>query len=181
MATSVFDPEKVVEFTVRCKLDKEMRLDQYLVSMFPDYSRSVVQKVIEASGVEVNGKPGKASYKVRHDDVIRVYPPEPTHPTPVAENIPLEILFEDEFLAIVNKPAAMVVHPAKGHWSGTLVNALRFHFDKLSGVNGDYRAGIVHRLDRDTSGVIIVAKEEQTHRDLSMMFEHAKSSRNMRP
>jgi 23S rRNA pseudouridine1911/1915/1917 synthase len=163
--------DRIVELNVRCKLDKEMRLDQYLVGAFPDFSRSIVQKVIEANGVEVNGKPAKASYKVRHGDVIRVRPPEPTHPDPVPEDIPLEILYEDEFLAVVNKPADMVVHPAKGHWSGTLVNALRFHFDQLSGVNGDYRAGIVHRLDRDTSGVILIAKEEQTHRDLSLMFE----------
>jgi 23S rRNA pseudouridine1911/1915/1917 synthase len=92
----------------------------------------------------------------------------------VAEDIPLEVLYEDEFLAAINKPADMVVHPAKGHWSGTLVNALRFHFGRLSGLNGDYRAGIVHRLDRDTSGVILVAKEEQTHRDLSALFEQRK-------
>jgi 23S rRNA pseudouridine1911/1915/1917 synthase len=151
-----------------------LRLDQYLVSIFPDYSRSVVQRVIENGGVTVNGKLAKASHKVRHGDAIRVVPPAPTHPLPVPENIPIEILFEDEFLAVVNKPAHMVVHPAKGHWSGTLVNALRYHFDHLSEINGDYRAGIVHRLDRDTSGVIIVAKEEQTHRDLSLLFEQRK-------
>jgi 23S rRNA pseudouridine1911/1915/1917 synthase len=92
----------------------------------------------------------------------------------VAEDIPLEILYEDEFLALVNKPADMVVHPAKGHWSGTLVNALRHHFSELSGINGDYRAGIVHRLDRDTSGVILIAKEEQTHRAMSLQFEQRK-------
>jgi 23S rRNA pseudouridine1911/1915/1917 synthase len=124
--------------------------------------------------VAVNGKPAKASYRVRHGDHIRVLPPEPTHPLPVPEDIPLDVLYEDEFLAAVNKPAAMVVHPAKGHWSGTLVNALRFHFGQLSGLNGDYRAGIVHRLDRDTSGVILIAKEEQTHRDLSLLFEQRK-------
>ena len=106
--------------------------------------------------------------------MIRVLKPEPTHPLPLPEDIPLEIIYEDEFFAVVNKPADMVVHPAKGHWSGTLVNALRFHFDQLSGANGDYRAGIVHRLDRDTSGVILIAKEEQTHRDLAMMFEQRK-------
>src|SRR5947209_5075551 len=163
--------DRLIELTVRVKLDKELRLDQYLVSMFPEFSRSAVQAVIEGSGVVVNGRPGKASYKVRHGDVIRVTPPEPTHPLPIAEDIPLAVLYEDEYLAVVNKPADMVVHPAKGHWSGTLVNALRFHFDHLSAVNGDYRAGIVHRLDRDTSGVILVAKEEQTHRDLSLQFE----------
>ncbi len=165
--------DRTVELIAKIRLDC-LRLDQYLVSQFPDYSRSVVQRVIEAGGVQVNGKPAKASYKVRHGDHIRVLPPEPTHPTPVPEDIPLHILYEDPYLAIVNKPADMVVHPAKGHWSGTLVNALRYHFDQLSGVNGDYRAGIVHRLDRDTSGVILIAKEEQTHRDLSLLFEQRK-------
>jgi 23S rRNA pseudouridine1911/1915/1917 synthase len=165
--------DRLVELTAKIRLDG-LRLDQYLVSQFPDYSRSVVQRVIESGGVQVNGKPAKASYKVRHGDQIRVLPPEPTHPTPVPEDIPLHVLYEDPYFAVVNKPADMVVHPAKGHWSGTLVNALRFHFDRLSGVNGDYRAGIVHRLDRDTSGVILIAKEEQTHRDLSLLFEQRK-------
>src|SRR5262249_44839567 len=84
------------------------------------------------------------------------------------------VLYEDEFLAVVNKPADMVVHPAKGHWSGTLVNALQFRFSQLSQINGDYRPGIVHRLDRDTSGVILIAKDEQAHRDLSLQFERRK-------
>jgi 23S rRNA pseudouridine1911/1915/1917 synthase len=162
-----------LELTAKRKVEGT-RLDQYLVGMFPDYSRSVVQKVIEAGAVRVNGQVAKASYKVRYDDKISIHLPEPTHDAPVAEDIPLETLYEDEFLVIINKPADMVVHPAKGHWSGTLVNALRFHFDQLSGINGDYRAGIVHRLDRDTSGVILVAKEEATHRDLSMQFEERK-------
>jgi 23S rRNA pseudouridine1911/1915/1917 synthase len=165
--------DRAVELVAKIRIDG-LRLDQYLVSIFPDYSRSVIQRVIEGGGVSVNGKPVKASHKIRHGDHIRVIPPEPTHPLPVPENIPIEILFEDEFLAVVNKPADMVVHPAKGHWSGTLVNALRFHFDHLSEINGDYRAGIVHRLDRDTSGVIVVAKEEQTHRDMSLLFEQRK-------
>lgn len=151
-----------------------MRLDQYLAMLYPDHSRSVIRKVIDADAVQVNGVPSKASYKVRNGDLIRMWLPEPTHDQPVPEDIPLEILYEDEYLAVINKPPDMVVHPAKGHWRGTLVNALRHHFDQLSGVNGDYRAGIVHRLDRDTSGAILVAKEEQTHRDLSMQFETRK-------
>jgi 23S rRNA pseudouridine1911/1915/1917 synthase len=150
------------------------RLDQYLVSMFPLYSRSVIQRAIDASAVTVNGSPTKASYKVRYGDRIRIRLPESTHDAPAAEDIPLETLYEDEFLAVINKPADMVVHPAKGHWSGTLVNALRFHFGQLSHVSGDYRPGIVHRLDRDTSGVILIAKDEMTHRDLSYQFEHRK-------
>jgi 23S rRNA pseudouridine1911/1915/1917 synthase len=151
-----------------------MRLDQYLVSMLSNLSRSLIQKVIDAGGVTVNEIPAKASYKVRLGDRVRVWPPEPTHDLPVPENIPLEILYEDEFLALINKPPDMVVHPAKGHWSGTLVNALQYHFGQLSHLGGDYRPGIVHRLDRDTSGVILVAKEEATHRELSAQFEQRK-------
>jgi 23S rRNA pseudouridine1911/1915/1917 synthase len=124
--------------------------------------------------VTVNGQPAKASYRVRYGDRIRIWPPEPTHDLPVPEDIPLDVLYEDEFLAVINKPYDMVVHPAKGHWSGTLVNALRFHFGQLSSLSGDYRPGIVHRLDRDTSGVILVAKEELAHRDLSLQFEQRK-------
>ncbi|MGH7227362.1 MAG: pseudouridine synthase, partial [Gemmataceae bacterium] len=155
--------ERIVEMTANIR--DCVRLDQYLTGLFSDFSRSLVQRVIAAGGVQVNGKTAKASYRVRPGDHIRIDKPQPTHPTPIAEDIALEILYEDEYLAAVNKPADMVVHPAKGHWSGTLVNALRFHFDQLSGANGDYRAGIVHRLDRDTSGVILIAKEEQTHHD----------------
>src|SRR6266511_1880132 len=161
---------RTAELIVKRKVEG-MRLDQYLVSMFPDFSRSSVQKVIDAGGVSVNDTPAKASYKIRKEDHIRIVLPEPTHPQPVPEDIPLDVLYEDDYLALVNKPFDMVVHPAKGHWSGTLVNALQFRFSHLSNVNGDYRPGIVHRLDRDTSGVILIAKDEMTHRDLSMQFE----------
>jgi 23S rRNA pseudouridine1911/1915/1917 synthase len=151
-----------------------LRLDQYLVAQFPDFSRSVIQKAIESGNVTVNEVAKRASYRTRIGDHVAIQLPEPERPEPVPEDIPLEILYEDEYLAIVNKPYAMVVHPAKGHWSGTLVNALAFHFSALSTVNGAYRPGIVHRLDRDTSGVILVAKEERTHRELSMQFETRK-------
>jgi len=166
-------PIKPIDLSAKRKVEGQ-RLDQYLVSMFPDLSRSMIQKVIDAGGVIVNGVPGKASYKVRHGDHIRIWPPEPARDLPAPENIPLEVLYEDEFLAVINKPADMVVHPAKGHWSGTLVNALQFHFGHLSQLSGDYRPGIVHRLDRDTSGVILVAKDELAHRDLSYQFERRK-------
>jgi 23S rRNA pseudouridine1911/1915/1917 synthase len=176
MESSISTPrltDKPIDITVNRKLEGT-RLDQYLVSVFPGYSRSVIQKVIDATAVMVNDAVAKASYKVRPGDHIRIWLPEPSHDAPVPEDIPLDILYEDEFLAVINKPADMVVHPAKGHWSGTLVNALRFHFGQLSHISGDYRPGIVHRLDRDTSGVILVAKEEMTHRDLSYQFEHRK-------
>jgi 23S rRNA pseudouridine1911/1915/1917 synthase len=159
-----------VEFVVHIKQDG-VRLDQYLALNFSDFSRSAIQRAIESGTVQVNRRPSKSSYKLRNLDHLRIELPEPTHPLPAPEDIPLDILYEDEFLALVNKPADMVVHPAKGHWSGTLVNAISFHFSHLSEANGAYRAGIVHRLDRDTSGVILIAKQEQTHRDLSTMFE----------
>jgi 23S rRNA pseudouridine1911/1915/1917 synthase len=150
------------------------RLDQFLAKAFPGYSRSLFQKAIDAETVTVNGHPVKASYKIHDGDQIRLWLAEiggrPTEP----EDIPLDIIYEDEFLAVINKPADMVVHPARGNWRGTLVNALQFHFQNLSLLNGDYRPGIVHRLDRDTSGVILVAKEEMTHRDLSYLFEQRK-------
>src|SRR5262245_4137805 len=154
-----------------------MRLDQYVqLHLGADFSRSEVQRAIEGGGVTVNGKPTtKPSYKVRKNDRIRVEMPEPTHEIPVPEDIPLDILFQDEWLAVVNKPHDMVVHPAKGNWSGTLVNALQWHFrEHLSTENGQLRAGIVQRLDKDTSGVILVAKDDQTHRELAMQFETRK-------
>lgn len=148
------------------------RLDQYLVAQFPDHSRSTIQRTIESGDALVNGKTVKPSYKVRHGDQITVeFPPPLYNDEPPAEDIPLEVLYEDEWLAVINKPADMVVHPAKGNWRGTLVNALRFHFEKLSGVNGEYRSGIVHRLDRDTTGVIVIAKDEQVHSALGIQFE----------
>jgi len=159
-----------IEIDVRIK-QEGTRLDQWLATNYSDFSRSEIQRAIEAGSVYVNGRPSKSSYKLRNNDHLRIELPESTHALPVAEDIPLDVLYEDEFLAIINKPSDMVVHPAKGHWSGTLVNALSFHFSELSEANGTYRAGIVHRLDRDTSGVILIAKEERTHRELSAMFE----------
>lgn len=173
LVTSSRPTPRVIELTAKHKVEG-LRLDQYLAGMFPDHSRSVIQRVIEADGVSVNGKPGKASYRIRYGDQVRIVLPPPMHDLPVPEDIPLDVLYEDEYLALVNKPADMVVHPAKGHWSGTLVNALQFRFAELSQAGGEYRPGIVHRLDRDTSGVILIAKEEQSHRDLSMQFESRK-------
>jgi len=166
--------ERVVqEFLVQHKT-AGTRLDLYLATQCPDFSRSLIQKAIGAGQVTVNEEPSKSSFKVRIGDKVRVALAEAPHETFFPEDIPLEILYEDEYLAVINKPFDMVVHPAKGHWSGTLVNALQFHFSELSNFNGDYRPGIVHRLDRDTSGVILVAKEESTHRDLAMQFESRK-------
>jgi 23S rRNA pseudouridine1911/1915/1917 synthase len=166
-------PGQTVDLVAGRKVEG-VRLDQYLATTFPDFSRSLLKKVIDGGSVLVNDAAAKASYRVRCGDRIRICLPPPTHDLPVPEDIPLDVLYEDECLAVINKPTDMVVHPAKGNWSGTLVNALQFRFAHLSGINGDYRPGIVHRLDRDTSGVILVAKEEQAHRDLSGQFEHRK-------
>jgi 23S rRNA pseudouridine1911/1915/1917 synthase len=162
-----------VDHVARLKVDGQ-RLDQYLAALNPDYSRSLIRKAIDAGTVTVNGVAAKASYKVRSGDVIRLWLPKARAGVPVPEEIPLDILYEDEYLALINKPPDMVVHPAKGNWSGTLANAISFHFGSVSEAGGEHRPGIVHRLDRDTSGVILVAKEEQTHRDLGMLFERRK-------
>ena len=167
------DVGRAVELTVQLKT-AGMRLDQYLVMQFPDFSRSVLQRAIEADSVTINEQPIKRSTKVKQGDRVRIWLPVPDRPEPIPENIPLDVLYEDDYLAVVNKPFNMVVHPARGNWSGTLVNALAYHFKDLSTLNGEYRPGIVHRLDRDTSGVILVAKEEKTHRDLGMQFETRK-------
>lgn len=160
-----------IDLVVRIKAEG-MRLDHYLALNFQDFSRSELQKAIESGCVTVNGRTSKPSYKVRNLDRLHVQLPDATHDLPVPEDIPLEILYQDDWLAIVNKPPDMVVHPAKGNWSGTLVNALQFHFrDQLSQENGALRSGIVHRLDKDTSGVILIAKDGSTHRHLANQFE----------
>lgn len=160
-----------LELTVMVKAEG-MRLDQYVHLHVADHSRTDIQKAIEAGRITVNGKPSKPSYRVRKGDRLWIDLPPPLHDIPVPENIPLDILYQDASLAVINKPPDMVVHPAKGNWSGTLVNALHWHFrDQLSTEGGYLRAGIVHRLDKDTSGVILVAKEDAVHRELAWQFE----------
>jgi 23S rRNA pseudouridine1911/1915/1917 synthase len=158
------------EFVVKARMAGK-RIDAYLASRYPDYSRSVVQKLIEANAVLLNGQPVKASTKVKLDDVIRIWLPELADDAPAPEEIPIEVVYEDPALTVVNKPPGMVVHPAKGNWRGTLVNALQFHYDTLSTVGGENRPGIVHRLDRDTTGLIIIAKDDAAHRALARAFE----------
>jgi 23S rRNA pseudouridine1911/1915/1917 synthase len=162
--------ESPQEFEIKPRTDGK-RIDAYLASRFPDYSRSVLQRIIEAEAVHVNGRPVKASYKIRGGDQIRVWLPELPDTAPVPEEIPIEVVYEDEVLTVVNKPAGMVTHPAKGNWRGTLVNAIQFHFDTLSSLAGENRPGIVHRLDRDTTGLLIVAKDDLAHRRLALQFE----------
>jgi 23S rRNA pseudouridine1911/1915/1917 synthase len=153
-----------------------VRLDAYLAQALPDISRARVQLLIESGQVRVGGKPAKGKQRLLGGESIEIEgepQPPPLHAVP--EDIPLEVLFEDQYLAVVNKPAGMMVHAGSGASDdernrGTLVNALLFHFGKLSEVGGDLRPGIVHRLDKQTSGIILVAKDDSTHRKLGEMF-----------
>ncbi len=158
------------EFEVKPRTDGK-RIDAYLASRFTDYSRAVIQKVIDADAVRVNGRPVKASYRVRTGDRVSIHLPELSEAAPEPEDIPIEVIYEDEALTVVNKPPGMVTHPARGNWRGTLVNALQFHYDTLSTLAGEHRPGIVHRLDRDTTGLLVVLKDELAHRRLALQFE----------
>mgnify|MGYP005932962887 CR=1 FL=1 len=140
------------------------RIDQCLAASFSDCSRSFLQKLLKDGKVSINGKTQKASSKVAAGDAVLVLLPEPEELNVDPENIPLDILYEDDDLLVVNKPKGMVVHPAAGHSSGTLVNALMYHCkDSLSGINGVLRPGIVHRIDMDTTGSLIVCKNDESH------------------
>ena len=153
--------------------DRAARLDRFVAEALPELTRGAIQRLIDDGAVTVNGKPSKAAYRIKLGDaiVVRIPPPPPTEAQ--AEAIPLDIVYEDADLIVVNKPAGMVVHPAAGHDSGTLVNALLSHCPDLRGV-GDaqgVRSGIVHRLDKDTSGLIIVAKTEAARENLQRQFK----------
>jgi 23S rRNA pseudouridine1911/1915/1917 synthase len=146
------------------------RLDKFL-SEQEHVSRSFIQKLIESEDVKVNRVSSKASYKLRAGDIIELSFPKPQLLDVIPEEIPLDILYEDEHLIVINKPAGMTVHPAAGNWSGTLVNALLAHCPDLPGIGDVKRPGIVHRLDKDTSGVLVVAKSDKAHQGLSKQFK----------
>lgn len=169
-------PNQRAEFVVQKNFAITKRLDQYVASRLPDLSRAEVQRLILEGALTVNGQKAKASHKIRHGDTVVITFPERLHDTPQPEDIPLDILYEDEFLVILNKQANMIVHPGRGkaNWRGTLTNALQFHFDRLSSIAGSRRAGIVHRLDRDTTGVMVVAKDDLAHKNIALQFEHRK-------
>ena len=151
------------------------RIDQCLTASFSDCSRSFLQKLLKDGKVSINGKTQKASSKVAAGDAVLVLLPEPEELNVEPENIPLDILYEDDYLLVVNKPKGMVVHPAAGHTEGTLVNAVMAHCgDRLSGINGVLRPGIVHRIDKDTTGALLICKEDSVHRDLAeQLKEHS--------
>ena len=150
-------------------------LNRYLAEKNTDLSRSYIQKLLKNQEISVNGIPVKANYKVQQEDQILLTVPELTEPDILPEDIPLDILYEDEDLMVVNKPKGMVVHPSAGHLSGTLVNAILYHCQgHLSGINGIMRPGIVHRIDMDTTGAILVCKSDFAHKDLAeQLKEHS--------
>lgn len=143
------------------------RLDMFVSNAFEDMSRSYIQKLIQDKHVTVNEQLKKSNYKLKHNDRVIVDIPEVQDLVVEAEDIPLEILYEDQDVIVVNKIRGMVVHPAPGNYSGTLVNALLYHCKDLSGINGVARPGIVHRIDKDTSGILVVAKNDKAHNKLS--------------
>ena len=154
---------KIESFEVMEEQEGE-RLDKYLSIIYPDTSRSFFQKLIKDSGVLVNDKAEKASYRVNFEDIVTIHFPDAVETTIEPEDIPLDILYEDDDLLVVNKPKGMVVHPSAGHYSGTLVNAIMYHCkDSLSGINGEIRPGIVHRIDMDTTGSLIICKNDVSH------------------
>ena len=157
------------------KEDVGTRIDLFLAENMENLSRSGVQKLIEEGGITLNGGKTKANYKLREKDVIDVEIPDVKEVEILPEDIPLDILYEDDDVIVVNKPQGMVVHPAPGHMSGTLVNALMYHCgDSLSGINGEKRPGIVHRIDKDTSGVLMIAKNDAAHQSLAaQLAEHS--------
>ncbi|TYP60010.1 RluA family pseudouridine synthase [Thermosediminibacter litoriperuensis] len=162
---------KVFKISVQ-EEDAKKRLDVFLSGALNDLSRSYIQKGIEEGWIRVNDRSVKPHYKLKKGDVIVANIPSPKPLSLEPENIPLDIIHEDRDIIVVNKPRGMVVYPAPGNYSGTLVNALLYHTKDLSGINGVMRPGIVHRLDKDTSGVIVVAKNDMAHRELVRQFKN---------
>lgn len=158
-----------------------LRIDKYLSSNLDFLSRSYIQKMIQEQNVFVNHKTVKANYCLRLDDEIEFQLPASVEPDILAEDIPLDILYEDNEVIVVNKPKEMVVHPAAGHYSGTLVNALMYHCkDSLSGINGVMRPGIVHRIDKDTTGSLIVCKNDFSHESIAAQLKEHSTVRKYR-
>ena len=152
----------------------KIRLDKFLADSFPQYSRNQFIRLIEEGAIQIQGKKAKLSPddKVMIGATYTIIPPAPKEANPDPENIPLDIVYEDNDLLVINKPAGLVVHPGAGNWTGTMVNALLYHCgNSLSGINGIRRPGIVHRIDKDTSGLLVIAKNDQAHVGLSKQFE----------
>lgn len=157
------------------------RLDKFLSAMLPDQSRSYLQKIIKDGNVLVNGESKKSSYRLEDGDEVTADLPELKSPDIEPENIPLDILYEDDSILMVNKPKGMVVHPSAGHYTGTLVNAVLWHCQgQLSGINGVSRPGIVHRIDKDTTGVLVVCKNDAAHNAVAAQLKEHSITRKYR-
>ena len=152
--------------------DESLRLDQYLKDAIENVSRSKAQKMIEEGLVKVNNKLEKDNYRLKKGDVISYELMEVKDTTLVAQDLKLDIVYEDENVAVVYKPKGMVVHPGAGNYDNTLVNGLLYELDDLSGINGEYRPGIVHRIDKDTTGLLLVAKNDEAHNSLSLQLKN---------
>lgn len=157
--------------------DKKGRIDKVLAEVFTDYSRSQIQSWLKEEAVSVNGEVVKANYKVKNQDEIFIQVPEVKELSLTPQDIPIEIVYEDDDVIVVNKPQGMVVHPSMGHPDGTLVNALLYHADSLSSINDVVRPGIVHRIDKDTSGLLMVAKNDAAHIALQDELKERKTLR----
>ncbi|MCQ2008887.1 MAG: RluA family pseudouridine synthase [Sporolactobacillus sp.] len=157
--------------------DEGKRIDSWVSDEIANESRSRIQQLIKDGHIVVNGKAVKTSYRMKTDDQVSVHLPEPEPLDVVPEDIPLDIVYEDSSVIVVNKPRGMVVHPAPGHMSGTLVNALLSHCHDLSGINGVMRPGIVHRIDMETSGLLMVAKTDEAHRSLAAQLKDKTTKR----
>jgi 23S rRNA pseudouridine1911/1915/1917 synthase len=168
--------ENVLSWTIEAEMAGE-RIDRFLQAENAEMSRAKIQKLIQDGFVTVNHSVVKSNYKLRNRDVIEFAIPEPTEVNIEAEDIALDILYEDADMIIINKARGMVVHPAPGNYTGTLVNALLYHCDDLSGINGELRPGIVHRLDKDTSGVMVAAKNDTSHQSLALQIGEKTATR----
>ena len=157
--------------------EEKGRIDKVLAEKLANYSRSQIQLWLKEACVKIDGVVVKANYKVQKGDRITIQIPEPETLDLISENLPLEIVYEDADVAVINKPQGMVVHPSAGHPNGTLVNALIYHLNSLSSINGVIRPGIVHRIDKDTSGLLMVAKNDQAHEDLAKQLKDKTSLR----
>lgn len=164
-----------MKYEITCEEDLK-RLDKFLIDKL-DTSRSKVQEMIKQGLVLVNGKSTKNSYVLRLNDNVKITGKLKIETDVLPENIKINIVYEDDYLMVINKPSGLVVHPAAGHFSGTLVNGLLYHTNKLSGNNGNIRPGIVHRIDKDTSGLLVVAKDDKTHEALSLQLKSKTLSR----
>ena len=161
-------------FTIK---NESGRLDKFLADQLPDHSRSQIQGWIKDEQVTVNSEPSKANYKLQQDDVIALSIPEPVEIDAQPEDIAIDIVYEDKDVVVINKPQGMVVHPSLGHEGGTLVHALLYHIKDLSGINGKIRPGIVHRIDKDTSGLLMVAKNDVAHEKLAEQLQDKTAGR----